>query len=167
VVNGNTNSDTSPTDVFIISGSPTRRVKVTAIWISPEQQTISGINTWSLIYRNTANFGGTFQPSLAVNLDGNDRRTQTAVAGTYSANPMILGNAFATVWTAHVVSSRVDAAQPGRDKMFGTYVNFVQLYGKPFVLDGPQDSLCWNMGGVAYVNGTSPVIIAGASWYEV
>lgn len=78
---------TSPTDVFTLTGSATKTIKITSILIA-------GTNTgntnalYILLKRSTANSGGTSSTLTAVPHDSNSAAA-TATARSYTANPTL------------------------------------------------------------------------------
>lgn len=73
------------TDIFTLTGSATKTIRVTRIQISATQSTASAANIF-LVKRSTANTGGTATTLTAVPLDSTNVAA-TAVARSYTANP--------------------------------------------------------------------------------
>lgn len=132
----------SPTDVFNITGSSTKTVKVLRIIVCGTQTTTGNVGTISVIKRSTANSGGTAVSATAVPTDSNFGAA-TASVRHYTANPTV-GTAVGTVWNPRTFIPSPAAAQ---SNPIATDMNFQDLLnGTGLVLNGTAESLSVNMG---------------------
>ena len=86
-------SAATPTDSAILSGSSTKTIRISKIFVQPVAASNSGLINMQIIKRSAANTGGTFV-SDATNIlpmDSNDPATTVATFGHYTANPTSLG----------------------------------------------------------------------------
>lgn len=89
-------SAASATDIFTITGSNTKTIRITYLSVSGSTTSGSGLlDNVVLIKRSTANSGGTSAASTAVAHDSNNAAASATVLG-YTANPT-LGTAVGTV----------------------------------------------------------------------
>lgn len=154
----------TPTDIFSISGSTTKLIKVFRAHLV-STQTAAGINSWALVKRTTANTGGTASVVSVVRSDGNDP-PETAAVRVYSANPT-LGALIGNAWAGFIGSPAnpiPPGVQPGLAGLIGITIDFTEFFGKPIFLRSPSDVLAWNFGGAALPAGLS--IRAGFNWTE-
>lgn len=154
----------TPTDIFSISGSTTKLIKVFRVSLV-STQTAAGINSWALVKRATANTGGTSASISVVRSDGNDP-PETAIVRTYSANPT-LGALIGNAWSGFIgapANPSPPPAPPGLAGLVGITIDFVESFGKPIFLRSPSDILAWNFGGALLPAGLS--IRAGVVWTE-
>lgn len=144
----------TPQDVFTITGSATREVRVTGIGISMVQTT-AGINAWLLNRRSTANTGGT--SALVTGVPNHDAYpAATATVRQYTANPVV-GALLGTPWSGRIISP-APASLPsmlGKDLDLGRGV---------LTLTGITDVLAWNLNGIVLPVGLS--VQAWVSWDE-
>lgn len=147
----NSTPGASPSDIFLIRGSDTRIIEVTRIMISTTQTT-SGINSWYLAKRSTANSGGTSTSVVPVPHDRNDV-SPTATILQYTANPT-LGNLVGYLWKGHVPSPCVASFT----------LDFSKEFGKPITLRGAGDVLAMNFGGATLPSGL--VVLGSITWTE-
>lgn len=96
----------TPTDVFTITGSSTKTIRVTRIYLTGIQTT-GNTSSILLIRRSTANSAGTSTTPTIVQNDTNDAAA-TAVVRAYTVNPT-LGT---TVGTMATYAMYIPAAQP-------------------------------------------------------
>lgn len=141
----------TPTDILTIGGLAATPVRINRILIS-STQTTAGLNTWYLIYRTTANTGGSVTAQTSFKLD----TTGTATAPTvnlYTAIPTGLGTAAGTVTAAQILSPQTTSVAPG------TYILYDDSYAGgacPIVLrTGNTSFLAINFGGAAVPAGLS------------
>lgn len=92
-------SAVAATDIFTITGSGTKTIRITKIAISGTQTTASDIDV-QIIKRSTANSSGTSASVTAVSHDSSDAAA-TATVLSYTANPT-LGNIIGAVRTAKI-----------------------------------------------------------------
>lgn len=86
----------TPTDVFTITGSATKNVRVHNIVLTGTFTTTAAVRDILLIKRSTANSGGTSTTPTGIALDSN-YAASTAVVRAYTVNPASLGTAVGTV----------------------------------------------------------------------
>lgn len=149
----------TPQDVFTITGSATKLIRVLSFQLCTVQTT-AGINAWQIVRRSAANSGGTSAAVTVVRSDLNDP-AQTATILQYTANGTagtLVGNA----WAGRVGS--VPPAAAGIPGLVGFSVNFTEELGKPIILRSTDDVLAWNFGGVALPAGLA--IRCGVRWTE-
>ncbi len=145
----------SATDVFTITGSATKTVKVTHLEVSAVQTTSANAGI-VLLKRSTANSGGTSTNPAKVPHDSNNPAA-TATVAAYTANPTtgsLVGNIRANkifVSTAGSLGQEVimDFGQrPG---------------GQALTLRGAAESLSINLGGVTLAGGSFSIDV---EWTE-
>lgn len=149
----------NPTDIFTITGSASKLIRVLSMFIS-SVQTTAGVNLWQILKRSTANSGGTSATITTVRSDQNDA-AETAVVRQYTANPT-LGSVVGVVWSGHLAAPALTSASLPAN--IGSFVNFTEDLGKPIILRATSDVLSWNFGGVALPAGLA--IRAGVRWTE-
>lgn len=149
----------TPTDIFTITGSASKLIRVLSMFISVVQTT-SGVNLWQIVKRSTANSGGTSAAVAQIRSDQNDAAA-TATVLQYTANPT-LGSTVGSVWTGHISSPAL--ASVSLPAIIGAFVYFTEDLGKPIILRSTSDVLAWNFGGVALPAGLS--VRAGVRWTE-
>lgn len=135
------------TDIFTITGSATKTVRVLRLAYSA-QQTTAGVDNILVIKRSTANTGGTSASATRVPHDSNDAAA-TATVLNYTANPT-LGTAVGTVRAA-----RMFIPTAGTD--ISTFVyeyDFGALPEKAIVLRGTGEVLAINLNGATISGGT-------------
>ena len=99
---------TAATDIFTITGSATKTIRITKVVISGIQTT-GGILDFFLIKRSAVNTGGTSAVVTAVPFDSNSPAATASVA-SYTVNPTALGAAIGTLKIAKII---VGAANGG------------------------------------------------------
>jgi hypothetical protein len=80
---------TTPTDIFTITGSASKTIRITYIGIEATQNTVGYVNIL-LIKRSVANSGGTSTSPLPSPYDSNNAAA-TAIINAYTVNPTSLG----------------------------------------------------------------------------
>lgn len=136
----------TPQDVFTITGSATRTVRVVRMGLSC-LQTTAGMNSWQVVKRSTANTSGTSTGVARVPLD-DAYPAATATVLQYTANPTA-GTLIGAVW-----SGRVAAAAPAT--AVGNTEKVIEMaMGTLATLTGTTDVLAWNFNGVALPTGLS------------
>lgn len=98
----------APTDVFTITGSATKTIRVLEIGVSATSAANAIINC-QLIKRSTANTGGTSAAATAVPHDSNNAAA-TATVLSYTANPTALGTTVGPVRTFKLLSDATTTA---------------------------------------------------------
>lgn len=145
------------TDVFIISGSATKTVKVTVVSFSGADSAMK-VSPLFLIKRSTANTGGTSTTLTNVPYDSTDA-AGTAVVKAYTANPT-LGTAVGTIRSTNAgFYSNGNGVPPNVIWAFGT------ASAKPIILRGTAENLVLNLNG-ATVGGTTPTLDLFVEWTE-
>lgn len=145
------------TDIFTLTGSATKIVRVTAFGVSATGS--AGANAAiSLIKRSAANTGGTSTSPAVVPLDSTSA-AGTAVARAYTANPTGLGAAVGTIRTDKLFVSGVVTA--GATPIL---YRFGEASASPVVLRGTAEVLTLNLAGVTVTGGSFNIWI---EWTEL
>lgn len=130
----------SATDVFTITGSVSKTIRVTRIAITGTQTT-GAVRDVLIIKRSTANTGGTSATPTIAPHDSNSSAA-TAVVRNYTANPSGLGTSVGTIRSAKVLIGAATAL-PGE---------FISEWGprssQAPVLRGTTQVLSVNLNGV-------------------
>lgn len=135
------------TDVFTITGSATKIIRVTRVEVS-FIQSIYNINEVQLIKRSTANTGGTSTSILAVSHDSTNAAA-TATVLAYTANPT-LGTSLGVVRTVKLYGDATN--QPSGENVI-TW-DFGTRPAQAIVLRGTTQVLAVNLNGVS-ISGAS------------
>jgi len=130
-------SPATPTDVFTITGSATKIVKVWAIGFSGIKTT-AGMIDYILLRRSSANAGGTSSTRSNVSHDTNSP-AGTAVVRHYTANPATLGTLVGNMFVDKIPVSGGTGAVPIEDAL---------ELRNPVVLDGVAQVLAINLNSV-------------------
>lgn len=144
------------TDIFTISGSATKTVRILEIGMSATAAADTKVNTL-LIKRSAANTAGTSTTATLVPHDSNNAAATVTVRG-YTANPSALGAAVGTIR-----SVKFDAIGTS------TVTPVVQIYdfgtrpGQAVVLRGAAEFLCLNLSGTTI---TTPSFNIWIEWSE-
>ena len=147
----------TPTDVYLISGSATKVVRIHTISVSGTTTSGSPIKcTINLIKRSTANTGGTSVVSTNVSHDTNNAAA-TVVARHYTANPTLGA-------TVGVVRSVTNSFQAAGLTVGSIDFNFEDDGGQPFILRGVAESLAVNFTSTTITGG---VVSVAVEWSEV
>lgn len=133
------------TDVFTISGSASKTVKVLSLVLSGVQTAGGNIATVSLVKRSAVNTGGTAVASTKVPHDSSIA-TATAVVQHYTANPTGLGAAVGTVYNPR--ASVPAAGNVGSPASILQYAAPDPSLGEPITLRGTAEVLAISLGGV-------------------
>lgn len=145
------------TDVFTITGSATKTVRITTISVSGTTTAGSGASIpLAIIKRSTADSSGTPATSTNVPHDSNNAAA-TAVVKSYTANPT-LGTAVGTIRSARLEIPAVGGTEQPVTYDFGTRP------AQAVVLRGTSEQLCINFGGSVTI--TTPVISFDVEWTE-
>lgn len=150
-------SASAATDIFTITGSATRAIRISTIRFSAT--TTSGSPTrfsLSLVKRSTANAGGTRVTTTVVANDSTNS-AGTATVGHYTANPT-LGTAVGNVRA--VTTSVQNTGLNGGVLLF----NLSDSGFQPIVLRGVNEQLSINLNGASI---TGPAVSASFQWTEV
>ena len=136
------------TDVFTITGSATKTVRVIKIGISGVQ-TAGGIISVLVLKRSTANSAGTSAASAAVPNDSNNAAA-TATVLSYTANPT-LGSVVGSAVRSGKVNIPVSTASSSMD--IQEFV-FGDTVGQAIVLRGIAQVLAINLNSVTVTGGS-------------
>lgn len=141
-------SATTATDIFTITGSASKTIRILRVAFSA-QETTAGVANVLLIKRSAANTGGTSAAATAVPHDSNDV-TASATVLSYTANPSALGAAVGTVRAARVFipTTGTDVADFINEWDFGTNSE------KAIVLRGTAQVLAINLNATTVTGGT-------------
>jgi hypothetical protein len=146
----------SATDVFTISGSATKLVKIRRLRFY--LTATSGSNaTLKIIKRTTANSGGTSATPTIVKFDTNCPAA-TAVARNYTANPTGLGTSAGDLINTGIYVSGGGTVGSDPFELFD-FIGAIQ----PITLRGTAESLCINMNGVTFAGNSARVFVV---WTE-
>ena len=145
------------TDVFMISGSATKTIKITLVAITMTTTSGSPLKVSpQLIKRSTLNTGA----SVAVTNVPHDSLSAAATASVknYVVNPTLLGTAIGTL--------RVENISVNMQGVLGGAAmwKFTEIGEQPIVLRGVNENLVINLGGATV---TGPVASAYVEWTEV
>ena len=147
----------TPTDLFVISGSATKAIKILRVELTATQTT-AGINTFFLAKRSTANTAGTAVATTKVPTDS-AFASATATVQHYTANPttgVLVGN---------IKSSRVLCPAPASVAQALFVWDFeAGNTGVPPVLRGTGETLALNFAGAVLPAGLSLTI--AITWTE-
>lgn len=146
----------SPTDVFTITGSATKTVRVMLLSFSATQTT-AGLAAVQLIKRSTANSSGTSATATAVPNDSTNA-AGTAVVRSYTANPT-LGTTVGSVAVRKIFI-------PGVASVGNEPEQYLYNAGRPsqsIVLRGTGEVLSINLNGVTLTGGSCSYYI---EWTE-
>jgi hypothetical protein len=139
----------TPTDVFTITGSATKTIRITQVEVSSTQTTAATTNLY-LIKRSTANTGGTSTAPGSVPHDSNSPAASATVA-QYTANPTGLGTTVGTIRSA-----KWTPATPGTAG--GSNTQLWQFGNRPgaqaIVLRGTGQVLALNLGSTTQAGNT-------------
>lgn len=146
-----------PTDVFAITGSSSKTIKIHKIKLTGTTTSGSPIKTRiSGIKRSTANTGGTFVSANKVPHDSNNAAA-TATVGHYTANPT-LGTAVGTVRAESLGITNSGISGGSVEWIFNTE------YYQPLLLRGISEQLTINLNGTTV---TGSVMSISIEWSEV
>ena len=138
---------TTPTDVFTITGSATKTIRVLEIGVSATS-TVAAIINCQLIKRSTANTGGTFAAVTAVPHDSNNAAA-TATVLSYTANPTALGTTVGPVRTFKLLSDATATATQDLQ-----IFSFGDNPGQAIVLRGKTQVLSVNLNAITLGGGS-------------
>jgi FtsH-binding integral membrane protein len=152
----------SATDIFCISGSATKTIKVNRISLSGTAGT--AVTTPVVLLRRTSlDTGGTPATGTALPVAGafdSSNPTASAVLTAYTANPTIVDSS-PTYLAAPAVSFGVTTTVSDPDELlFGTAVGF---YNQPIILRGAAQQVCLNLNAVSISSG---VLAISIQWTE-
>lgn len=146
----------SATDIWNMTGSGTKTVKILAIWMQVvDTGTTPNAQIYNLIRRSAANSGGTSTSISAYATDTNFAAA-TATLKYYTANPAGLGTAVGTLYSTYVINVGT-GLNMAHQTLPGVKVFDAALAGAPIVLRGTSDILAIHANG-ASIAGTSPKV---------
>jgi hypothetical protein len=145
------------TDIFTISGSATKTIKITKVHLNGIQTTAGQINV-SFMKRSSLNSGGTSTVPVAIPYDSLNTAA-TAVVAAYTANPTTLGTVVGTIYAERVFLPGAATASDAQ----GLQVSYSDFGQQSFVLRGLTQLFCFNLVGVTVVGGSVNVSI---EWTE-
>lgn len=143
------------TDVFVISGSASKTVRVTRISASCTSTAGLTVNA-AIIKRSSADTGGTSAAVTAAPLDSADAAATASVL-SYTANPTGLGTAVGNVRTFKLFSPTATTFQTFQEMLFGN------ASGKAVVLRGVAQQLAVNLSATTVTGGSCDYY---AEWTE-
>lgn len=143
------------TDFFTITGSATRVIKVSRIFM---QTNSSGGNSFNILLakRSTVNTGGTSTTPTAVAMDSTNP-TATAVVRAYTANPT-LGTLVGIIRSEKFFASGISTAAT-EAKLF----DFREGFAQPVVLRGTNEVLSLNLNSTTV---TGSAVNCWVEWTE-
>ena len=145
------------TDVFTITGSATKTIKIIRIGISGTTTAGSGLSiSFIVVKRSTANTLGVSITDTNVPFDSNNAAA-TAIVKHYTVNP-VLGTAVGGVVGRRLTINTVGALN---DPFIFEFSNGGE---QPITLRGITESLCINFSGATI---TGPLITATVEWIEI
>lgn len=144
------------TDFFTISGSATKTIRVTEIFVVFTGGGV--IATAQLLKRSTANTGGTFTTPTAVPHDSNNA-SGTAVVRAYTLNPTLLGTLVGVVRAERANSPLLTSTTNPEDISYAFGIRPSQA----MVLRGTGETLAFNLNGVTLSSGTATAFV---EWTE-
>lgn len=145
----------SPTDVFTITGSASKTVKILSFYYTATK-TANGFGNVVLIRRSAANTGGTSATPTIAKLDSTNA-TATAVVRNYTANPSALGATAGGIFSTRFFYSGLSAFG---DKII---LNFDSGTVQPITLRGTSELLAVNLGAATQAGNS---IAASITWSE-
>ena len=150
----------SATDVFTITGSATKTIKINDFGFSSTTTAGSGIALGiSFIKRSTADSGGTSVTATNVPHDSANAAA-TAVVRHYTANPT-LGTSVGSIRSRRIIVPA--AGSNGSGTAGGSEEEFNVRPGQPIILRGVTEQFCINLNGTSI---TGPVSAAFVEWVE-
>lgn len=150
---------TGCTDLFTITGSATKTVRVTRIELSGTIATAAMYLDVQGIIRSTANATGTSTSPTVVPLDSNDP-AGTAVVRAYTANPGTLGTAVGTITSDKVLLPLTGTPIATQRLVY----DFGNRPAKAVVLRGATQVFALNLNAATIANATS--IDCAIEWSE-
>lgn len=138
---------TSPTDVFTLTGSSTKVVRVRRVVITGTCTSVSASHV-ILIKRSSANSGGTSTATTAVPLVSSSPAA-TATALSYTANPASLGTTVGNLDARRGFFPASTAYQH-----FTTEIEFTSSVFQPITLLNANEVLAVNFAGVTITGGS-------------
>jgi hypothetical protein len=150
-------SAASATDIFTLTGSASKTIRVTRLEISGQQTTAAAAQVIVLV-RSTANTGGTSTNPTAVPHDSNSPAA-SATINAYTANPTT-GSLVGNIYAGYVFLAAPGTATVGSDKVVFDYGN---RPAQAIVLRGTGQVLAVNLNGVTVTGGAFDINV---EWSE-
>lgn len=153
-------SPATPTDMFTITGSASKTVRVLSIEVGTTQTT-AGINRIYLVKRSTANTSGTSSSITATPHDSNNNAASATVL-SYTVNPStgsLVGNL-----AVRNVNSPILATGIGTPDQPMQNTTAIELLAQPVTLRGIAQVLAVNFNGAALPSGLS--VVGTITWEE-
>jgi hypothetical protein len=151
-------SAASCTDLFTITGSATKTVRVTRLEISGEASTAVSVQI-VLLVRSTANLTGTSTTPTVVPHDSNSA-AGTAVVRAYTVNPGTLGTLVGNIRNDFLFLSAPATATVGAEKLF---LDFGVGSTQALVLRGASQVLAVNLAAATITGGSFDINL---TWSE-
>lgn len=132
---------TSPTDVILVKGSATKKVKIRRILLSGYQNNVS-YQSFIVIKRSADNTGGTRVSLTPTSYDSSDAAA-TAQVFRYTANASSLGTAVGTLFNLLKLIS-------GKNSVVSTSPDIISLSTspqKPIILNNQNEYIALNFNG--------------------
>lgn len=152
-------SAASATDIFTLTGSATKTVRITHLEVSGIATTILDTSVEAIV-RSTADTGGTSATVPAVPHDSNNAPA-TAVATKYTANPAALGTTVGVIRSEKVLFNL--AAPTAGSESGRLMLDFGSRPSQAIVLRGVTQQLAINLNGVTIAG---PSIDISIEWTE-
>lgn len=150
-------SASSATDIFTLTGSANKTIRVTRLEISGQQTTAAAAQVVVLV-RSTANTSGTSTNPTAVPHDSNSPAASATVTA-YTANPTT-GSLVGNIYAGYVFLAAPATATVGSDKVVFDYGN---RPAQAIVLRGATQVLAVNLNGVTVTGGAFDINV---EWSE-
>lgn len=138
----------APTDIFTITGSATKTIRINKISISGTKTTAGQIDI-VLLKRSTANTGGVAVAQSIVPHDSNNP-SATAVANVYTSNPAVLGTLVGNIIVDKLFLPATGTATDGGTKSY----EFSIRAGQSIVLRGVNEVFALNLNAVSATGGS-------------
>lgn len=145
----------TPTDVFTITGSLLRVVRVLRLGFTSTQST-AGTNDWFLLKRSSPDSSGLGVTVTSIFADRKPGASVLTQVQGWTANPTV-GNLVGLIWHAAVYTPlpAETLEDTGDDQVGGAIVDFKRYYGEPLILRDNLDTLALNFNGAALPTGLS------------
>lgn len=145
-------SGTAATDIFTITGSGTKTIRVLRIQLSGTQTLSASVNVF-LVKRSSANTGGTSTTLTLVPHDSNNSAA-TATVRSYTVNPTVLGTTVGSLRTERLTIP-APAALIDDDIVW----SFGDRPGQAIVLRGTAEVLAINLAGTTVAGSSLDISI--------
>lgn len=150
------------TDIFTITGSALKTVKISRITISGTK-TAHSHETFSLIKRSTLNTGGVFIARTAASHDSLSP-SSLAVLRTYTTNPLVLGVSLGPIYSDNIsLPVKTPSNAQGNGGSVVPWEWTKTSSGQPITLRGVTESLAINLAGLTLTGGVLNISI---EWSE-